>query len=225
MTDKEKIEILESILVAEGLLDDFDITASQMDDTINADKATDIISQSAEFGKFLEQCYNKVRKYNQNTYYSSSLKRDREKNYMSKTGNDICLHLIYPLYIDPGTLKMLSELLPIMPNQIDVSEGTYRSNQDFYIDDIDNVNPSTTFKRIVAGTTTIRDARAITDMDFFVRVPHEDNSLFIVDSFHQSLKMERCNIWFNYDPSKGASTASLNILSKILFRCPVIPTL
>ena len=79
MTDKEKIEILESILVAEGLLDDFDITATQMDDTINADKATDIISQSAEFGKFLEQCYNKVRKYNQNTYYSSSLKRGRRE--------------------------------------------------------------------------------------------------------------------------------------------------
>lgn len=225
MTDKEKIEMLESILVAEGLLDDFDITASQMDDTINMDKATDIISQSAEFGKFLEQCYIKVHKYNPNTYYSSSLKRDREKNYMSKTGNDICLHLIYPLYIDPSTLKMLGEVLPIMPNQIDVSEGTYQSEQNFYIDDIDNVNPSTTFKRIVAGTTTIRDARAITDMDFFVNTPYEDNSIFMVDSFHQSLKMERCNIWFNFDPSKGAPTASLNILSKMLFRCPAIPTL
>ena len=228
MTDKEKIEILESILVAEGILDDFDTAVSQMDDTINVDKATDIISQSAEFGKFLERCYNKVRKYNPNTYYSSSLKRDREKNYMSKTGNDICLHLMYPLYIDPNTLKMLGELLPIIPNQIDVSEGTYQSNQDFYIDDIDNVNPSTTFKRIVAGTTTIRDARAITDMDFFINTPYEDNSIFMVDSFHQSLKMERCNIWFNFDPSKGVATTSrnsLNPLSKILFRCPTIPTL
>lgn len=222
MTDKEKIEILEGILVAEGILDDFDTAAADLDDTVNIDKATDIISQSKEFGDFLRWCSKKASKYKSDSSLGYFYARKLNGNYMSKTGKDICLHLAYPLYIDPNTLGALDELLPVMPNQIDLGSNDYHYSKDFYIDDIDNVNPSTTFNRVVAGTTIIRDARTISDMDFFIKSRYEEDNLFIVDSFHQSLKMDHCNIWFN---RAGSNIATVYRTSKLLFRCPTIPIL
>ena len=216
MTDKEKIEILE------GILDDFDTAATELDDTVNTDKATDVITRSNEFGKFLDWCCKKSRKYNLSARYARGVgcdyyDRSRQENYMSKAGKDVCLHLAYPLYICPGTLEMLSGMLPIMPNQIDLTTQGRCNGQDFHIDDIDNVNPSTTFKNIIAGTTTIHDARTITDMDFVIKTDYNENGIFIVDSFHQSLKIDRCNVRFE--------TSSYEKPARMLFKCPVIPAM